>query len=355
MKLAWGLTVVFCLLMSSLAVGKPAAPPPRLPEGTKLQIYADNLDFPVDMAWVPRTKTIFFTEKNTGQIRILRGGRLLKAPCATLEVDSQAERGLLGIVLHPDFGTNGHLYVYYSNRSPLEHRVTRFKVEGDRCRAPKNIVTGLPTASAYHNGGQLEFLDGKLFVSTGEGHRPRDAQNTENRLGKILRYNPDGSIPEDNPFGAKNPVWSYGHRNPFGLAANPATGRLYETENGPECDDEVNLIEPGQNYGWGNPHDCGSDGTGPRPVAALIRWTPTIVPTDPWWYRGKLRSLSNSLYMGDFNDGHLHRLVMNAKGTRITEDRIVLEAGEGIVDVTKGPGGWLYLATPSTIFRIVKS
>ncbi len=340
-----------CLLLSVLAQGKASAPPPRLPAGTKVQTYASGLDFPVDMAWVPGSRTMFFTEKNTGQIRVLQGGKLLKTPCASLEVDAQAERGLLGIILHPDFKTNGFLYVYYTNASPLEHRVTRFKVENNRCTAAKNIVTGLPTASAYHNGGQLEFLDGKLFVSTGEGHSPKEAQDTSSRLGKILRYNPDGSVPEDNPFG--NAVWSYGHRNPFGLAVNVKTGRLYETENGPECDDEINLIEAGNNYGWGNPHECGSQGTGPNPVAALIRWTPTIVPTDPWWYRGKLRALSNSLYMGDFNTGRLHRLVMNDAGTRITEDRIVFDAGEGIVDVSKGPGGWLYFATPTGIFRIV--
>jgi glucose/arabinose dehydrogenase len=211
----------------------------------------------------------------------------------------------------------------------------------------------VPASSGYHNGGQLEFVGNKLFVSTGENHEPVAAQSTSNRLGKILRYNSDGSIPDGNPFsspGDRNPVWSYGHRNPFGLTRKPGTKRLYETENGPSCDDELNLIRKGRNYGWGANYQCGS-GVGSNPVGPLRRWTPPIVPTDPWWYRGRMKSLSGDLYMGDF-DGNLHRFVMNDRGTRVRRDRVI-HSGDPIVDVSKGPGGWLYFLTPSSIERIV--
>ena len=332
-----------------------ASPPGR----TKLSVqkYKGGLDFPVDMAWVPGTDTIFFTEKNTGKVRVLIGRHLLSLPCAELEVAAEGERGALGIALDPRFRVNRYLYVYYTNRSPLENRVTRFIVRHNRCVNPKNIVTGLSASSAgYHNGGQLEFDRGKLFVSVGEAHDAANAQNLASRLGKILRYNPDGSIPQDNPFdkpGHPNPVWSYGHRNPFGLAVRPETHQLFESENGPDCDDELNLIARGANYGWGNGYQCQTAGVGPGPMAPLMRWTPTIVPTDLCWYSGRISSLSNSLFMGDFSQGGLHRFVLNPAGTRVVKQTVIYRDAEGIVDVSNGPGGWLYFATPSAIDRIV--
>ncbi len=336
----------------SLVIAATATPLTALPRGTRVQTYKSGLDFPVDMAWVKATRKIFFTEKNTGRIRVMKGRKLLNRACANLDVNGTGERGLLGIALHPRFKRNHFLYVYYTNASPLEHRVTRFKVVDNRCRRAKHIVTGLSAeSSGYHNGGQLEFVGGKLFVSTGEQHDPAEAQDTNSRLGKILRVNPNGSIPAGNPF--DNAVWSYGHRNPFGLARKPGTRLLYSTENGPSCDDELNLIRKGRNYGWGTGYTCGTAGVGDRPKPPLRRWSEIIVPTDPWWYRGRLKALNGSLYVGDF-DGRLHRIVLNDKGTRVRADRIIHTAPDGIVDVSKGPGGWLYFLTPGAIYRIVK-
>jgi glucose/arabinose dehydrogenase len=116
----------------------------------------------------------------------------------------------------------------------------------------------------------------------------------------------------------------------------------------------LNLIRKGRNYGWGNGYQCGTAGVGPNPVAPIVRWSQIIVPTDPSWYKGKLKQLNGSLYMGDYGNGRLHRFVMNEKGTRVKEDRIIHRAPSGIVDVSKGPGGWLYFMTSSTIYRVVK-
>lgn len=326
----------------------------RLPHRSSVQTYKSGMAFPADMAWVQGAHKIFVTEKNTGKIRVLKRRRLLRRPCAKLSVNSSGERGLLGIALDPRFKHNHRLYVYYTNRSPLENRVARFEVRHDRCRHRKDIVRGISASSSgYHNGGQLEFVGGKLFVSVGEAHDPGNAQDKSSRLGKILRINTDGSVPHDNPFGRHNPVWTYGHRNPFGLARRPGTTKLYETENGPSCDDEVNLIKKGRNYGWGNGYQCGTRGVGPNPKAPLERWSPTIAPTDAWWYRGKMKALSGSLYFGDYNNGRLHRLTLNRKGTRVRRSRVIYDAGEPIIDVSKGPGGWLYFATTSSIRRIV--
>lgn len=345
---------LLCAVLVAAALVLIEPPPVRaLPSGTRVQTYEGGLSFPIDMAWVKGTKKIFFTEKDTGKIRVMIGRRLLARACVRLDVANDGEQGALGIVLHPSFKHNKWLYVMYTNRSPEEMRVTRFRVRRNRCGDPKTIMANVPASSGYHNGGQLEFVGSKLFVSTGENHDAAAAQSTSNRLGKILRYNDDGTVPDGNPFSTatdRNPVWSYGHRNPFGLARKPGTERLYETENGPDCDDELNLIRKGGNYGWGANYQCGS-GQGASPIAPLKRWTPPIVPTDPWWYRGRMKSLSGSLYMGDFN-GDLHRFVMNDRGTRVRRERIIY-SGDAIVDVSKGPGGWLYFLTPSSIMRIV--
>lgn len=324
-----------------------------LPNGTTVETYKSDLDFPVDMAWVKGTRKIFFTEKG-GAIRVMVGRRLLARPCVTLDVNSQGESGALGITLDPRFKRNGKLYVFYTNASPEESRVSSFVVASNRCTQQDNIVTGLSATSGYHIGGQLEFVNGKLFVSTGDDHSPAQAQDTDNRLGKILRYNRDGTVPNDNPFGAQNPVWSYGLRNPFGLTHKPGTGKIYASENGPDCDDELNLIRKGRNYGWGDNYQCGTAGRGSNPTAPIFRWSNIIVPTDPTWYRGKLKAL-NGLIMGDYDSGRLHRFVMNDAKTRVRRDRIVYDGPDGIIDVSKGPGGWLYLLTNNAIKRIVRT
>jgi aldose sugar dehydrogenase len=330
-----------------------ASPAPALPRNAEVKNYKRGLNFPVDMAHVPGTRKIFFTEKNTGKIRVLKGRKLKRRACATLNVNSTGERGLLGIALHPRFKQNRYLYVYFTKASPLQHQVKRFKVRDGRCRNPKVIVSGISASSGgYHNGGQVEFAGGKLYVSTGEQHQPNLAQQTNNRLGKILRYNPNGSVPDGNPFG--NAVWSYGHRNPFGLAHKPGTTKIYSTENGPNCDDEFNVIKRNRNYGWGSGYRCGTRGVGPNPKGPEVRWNNIIVPTDPAFYNGKMRTLRGDVYTGDFG-GRIRRLIMNQKDTRVRRQRIILRGqGSGVTDVMKGPGGWLYFATTTAIKRIVR-
>lgn len=365
MRKTWAWLAAALMLLT--ACSEPAArgtdertADPAAPSALKTETYRGGLDFPVDMAWVRGTKKVFFTEKS-GRIRVLLGKKLVKRPCARLDVNDGGERGLLGIALDPKFKENHYLYVFYSNASPLENRVARYKVKSNRCRNKKDIVSGLGAASGYHNGGQIEFVGRYLYVAVGEEHEPANAQDTDSRLGKILRVTRNGGAPYSNPFspdnpelGPPNPVWSYGHRNPFGLARRPGTKKLYETENGPSCDDEVNLIKKGRNYGWGDGYDCGTKGVGDNPKGPMKRYTPPIVPTDLLWYRGRIKSLSGSLLMGDFGDGRLHRFVLNGKGTRIKKDRTVTTSDGGIVDVAKGPGGWVYFLTPTAIMRLTK-
>lgn len=337
--------------LTALALSIPTTSP-ALPDGTRVETYQGNLDFPIDMAWVKGTRKIFFTEKG-GAIRVMKRGRLLTQPCATLPVNSDGERGALGIALHPRFKRNHRLYVYFTNASPIENRVRRYIVDGNMCTQPRDIVTGI-RSQTIHNGGQIEIVRGKLFVAVGEAGDPSLAQDTGSRLGKILRFRPDGTVPNDNPFGPTNPVWSYGHRNPFGLAHKPGTGKVYSSENGPSCDDELNYIRRGRNYGWGSNYQCGTAGVGIDPKGPMVRWSNIIVPTDPTWYKGKLRAL-NGLIMGDYGNGRLHSFVMNDSSSRVRRDRIVYDGADGIVDVSKGPGGWLYFLTNNAIKRVVRS
>lgn len=335
-----------------LAIMLGAAPSTALPKGLTAKAYASGFDFAIDMAWVPGTKKIFVTEKETGRIRVVNGGRVSSQPCADLDVMGDGERGLLGIVVHPNYKENHFLYVYYTNASPEQNRVTRFKVKNDRCTNPTHILKTTST-SGYHNGGQLEFMKGHLFVSTGELHEPSLAQDRNSVLGKVLRLNPDGSAPSGNPFG--NKVWSYGHRNPFGLTHKPGSNKLYETENGPSCDDEFNRIIKGRNYGWGSGYDCGTSGVGSNPKGPLRRWSDVIVATDPLFYTGALGKLAGDVYVGSYGSGELHRLVMNKKGTEVLEDRVILTASSGIVSVDEGPGRGFYFVTGGTIYRVVRN
>jgi glucose/arabinose dehydrogenase len=336
-------SLVAMLLLPTAAVA--------LPEGTKVERYARKFGGqPIDMAWVPGSSKVFVTERS-GAIRVLNNGRVLNKACGRLNVTTAGERGLLGIAVDPNFKNNKRLYVYYTNASPVQNRVARFKVVNNDCRNRKVIVKGLASSSSYHNGGQLTFAGGKLFVSVGEAHDPARAQNTNSREGKILRINTDGSVPSGNPF--DNAVWSYGHRNPFGLTTKPGTQKIYSSENGPSCDDEMNHIRKGRNYGWGSGYQCGTAGVGPNPKAPIRRWSNIIVPTDPAWYKGKMNALSNDLYVGAYGDGALHRLVMNRKGTKVKQDRVIYNAESGIYDVSKGPGGWLYFIAGGAIYRIV--
>ena len=324
-----------------------------LPSGTRVERYATNLAFPIDRAWDEGTNRIFYTEKNTGKIRVLIDGKVLDRPCADLAVNSEGERGASGLVLSPNFDRNHFLYVFYTNKSPLVDRVTRFTVQDNRCTNARHIVNGLPASGLHHHGAHLDIVGDKLFVSTGDQGNPAVAQDLDSRLGKILRYNLDGTVPGDNPFG--NAVWSYGLRNPYGLTHKPGTTQIFATDNGEDCDDELNRIVRGGNQGWGPGYKCGTAGVGPNPRAPLFRWTEQIAPTDVTWYVGAMASLSGSLFMGDYVTARLHRFELNAEGTQVRSHSITYKSSAKIVDVSEGPGGWLYFMSPSTssIYRIV--
>ncbi len=269
---------------------------------------------------------------------------MLEQPFAKLAVIPGAERGLLGIALHPGFPEEPFVYVYLSDPASGRNLLLRLRAEGGRAADREVLLVGLPAATGYHNGGDLAFgADGMLYASLGEGHEPSLAQDPSSLGGKVLRLAPDGGVPPDNPFGPGSYVYSLGHRNSFGLCVNPATGDLWETENGPDRDDEVNLIVAGGNYGW--PTHLGAGGA-PRFVPPKLVFPEVIVPT------GCAFTAPDRLWFGDFH-GDLHLVRLSGPGLRqVADERVVVSVGAGITDVAVGPGGTLYVATADAILRV---
>ena len=203
---------------------------------------------------------IFVCEQG-GRLRVIKNGALLSTPFLTLNVDSSGERGLLGIAFDPQFGVlNSFVYVYYTVPStPRHNRVSRFTANGDVAVAgSETVILELDnlTSATNHNGGAIHFgPDGKLYVAVGENATTANSQTLSNRLGKMLRVNSDGSIPNDNPFfntatGANRSIWALGLRNPFTFAFQPGTGRMFINDVGAATWEEINDGIAGSNYGW---------------------------------------------------------------------------------------------------------
>jgi len=245
-------SILFHCLLFSLATPSWAT---QLPDGFAEIEIAGGLD-PVGMALAPDGR-VFLAEKN-GRVLVIRDGVVLPDPFVLLEVDNYNERGVQSIALDPDFETNNYVYFFYMAPGDNFNRVTRWKANGDFAIPGSEEVLYEMNISfgPNHNGGGMQFgIDGKLYIATGDGVVGDVSQSRNHTGGKILRINSDGSIPEDNPFyneleGRNRAIWSLGLRNPFTLAVQPNTGRLFFCDVGQSKWEEINEVEKGRNYGW---------------------------------------------------------------------------------------------------------
>lgn len=241
-----------CLLFFLLPLSAFAG---NLPPGFAELLVAQNLD-PTAMALAPDGR-VFITEKH-GKVLIVENGQLLPDPFLIIEVDNYNERGLSGIAFDPDFAENGFIYLYYTVKNENHNRVSRFTANGNYAVPGSEMVllNINQLLNTIHNAGAMAFgIDGKLYISVGDGGDGQKAQNLGSLLGKILRINADGTIPDDNPFynnttGIYRAIYARGFRNSFSFTIQPGTGRIFATEVGGGAWEEVNEITAGMNYGW---------------------------------------------------------------------------------------------------------
>ncbi len=251
-----------CFLVALFFASGSSSPAATLPAGFSESKVADHLN-PTTMVFAPDGR-LFLCEKQ-GRILVIQNGVLLPTPLVDFssQVDSWNERGLGGVCLHPEFATNGYLYVYYTKKKPSHNRVSRFTVIGNAALPDsEQIILELDNLSSigWHNGGGLCFgKDGKLYVATGENADGGNAQNANNMLGKLLRINPDGSIPSNNPnyqkySGLSRSIVALGFRNPFALSVNPETGLIYASNVGAKYEEieryDSDATPRSVNYGW---------------------------------------------------------------------------------------------------------
>ena len=224
-----------------------------------------------------------FIAEQGGAVRVFKAGELQPPPLVRLAVDASGERGLIGIALHPNYPTSPHVFVHYTVNAGVggnaHNRISRFTVQGDSAPlASELVLVELPPLSAAtnHNGGALHFgIDGKLYAGVGDNADPGKAQDLTSPLGKLLRFNIDGTIPADNPFastqtGLARAVWAYGLRNPFSFAVEPGSGRIYINDAGADTWEEINAAAAGANYGW--PGSEGPDNVGAGTTAPLFAY-----------------------------------------------------------------------------------
>lgn len=358
-RLLW-LTLVTLLALgpslASRAVPASAAPAAQGPSTADLHVESVVGDLATIWAidFAPDER-IFPTERG-GRIRTITNGVLDPEPWMTLEVAerSGSESGLLGLALDKDFATNGYVYTAYTytaSNGGLQNRLVRLKE--DRATGRGVMDTTLlddARGGQVHDGGRVKIgPDGKLYWTMGESGSQDLAQSLDSLNGKILRLNLDGTIPADNPFPG-SPIYSYGHRNPQGLAWQPGTGLLFETEHGPSgqqsCCDEVNLIVPGQNYGWPQAYgDQVAEGTIPpllhSGTSSSTVWAPggmTFVTRGPW---------AGSLVFVGLRGQALYRVTLDpTPQPSILGLESYLQGQYGrLRDVVEGPDGALYVAT----------
>ncbi|WP_291402322.1 PQQ-dependent sugar dehydrogenase [Daejeonella sp.] len=317
----------------------------------EIQVLSQNLSFPWELLWGP-DNFLWMTERG-GRISRINPSNGVISPLLTIsEVKSQGEGGLLGMVLHPNFSVNPHVFVVYNyDKSGVYiEKIVRYTYNGSSLINPIIILDNIPAAN-YHNGSRLLISpDFKLFITTGDAVNANSAQSINSLSGKVLRVNLDGTIPADNPI-AGNALWSLGHRNAQGLVF--ANGILYSSEHGPEKDDEINIIMKNRNYGWPNVNGfcnesaeqafCNSNNV----VEPLKNWTPTIAVSGMDYYEnGPLAQFKNSLILATLKDQTLYQLRLNTAGDKIEETKELFRSTYGrLRDVCVGADGRIYVLT----------
>jgi aldose sugar dehydrogenase len=343
-------------------------------QGGKIRVVAvaTGLFHPWSLAF-PDARTILVTERN-GRLRMIRDGVLAPEPVWTSpSATAEGADALHFIVLHPKFAQNQLVYVSYPKRG--DRGITLAVARGRFSNGKLTDVQEIFVADAWETGGNLAGRvyfspDGFLYVTVGDRDRlccnggednslRMKAQSLENHVGKTLRLRDDGTVPPDNPFvgraGAKPEIFTYGHRNGYGLAVHPETGVLWQAEIGPMGGDEVNILQPGHNYGWPLV-STGRNYTGtlvseepwarPGMDNPRIFWVPSISPSSLIFYTGdKFPKWKNNLFVGSLTQKQLIRIAFNQPSQAERREGLLIPLQERIREVRQSPDGYLYVAT----------
>ncbi|MES2226685.1 MAG: PQQ-dependent sugar dehydrogenase [Pseudomonadota bacterium] len=338
---------------------------------------ASGLVNPWGLAFLPDGRMLV-TER-PGRMRVVAADGRLGEPLQglpTVEVGGQG--GLLDVAVDPKFAANGFVYWSFSEADRQggggnSTAVARGRLDGGRLADVRVIFRQAPKfASSAHFGSRLVFArDGRLFVTLGDRFVPRDdAQSLGNHHGKIVRIEPDGRVPADNPFvgqakfpGALPEIWSYGHRNVQGAAIHPVTGELWADEHGPQGGDELNVVQAGKNYGWpvisygaeyGSGAKIGEGSAKAGMEQPLTYWVPSIATSGlAFLTSDRYPGWKGNAFVGALKARLLVRLELDGRRV-VREERLLRDLGERIRDVRQGPDGWLYLLTDSAQGRILR-
>lgn len=362
------------VMSGALAAAQTTAPLPRQPvldsvgsswtyeseqARFRVEVIATGIRVPWGIAFLPDGRALV-TDRPVGRLELMDAttGRLT-AVDGMPEVHGQVDGGILDVVLHPDYARNGWIYISYAVHLDSGNTtvVDRARLRGTTLVDRQRLFTARPVVdNSNHFGCRLVLADGYLFISLGERDTRDLAQDLGSHNGKIIRIHDDGRVPRDNPFvgraGALAEIWSYGHRNPQGLARNPRTGELWEHEHGPKGGDEINIIRRGRNYGWpvityGEEYTGGPVGAGLTQKEGLEQpvfyYRPSIAPSGMTFYTGDaFPGWRGSVFIGGMAIKHLNRLVVD--GARVMhEERLLADRGWRVRSVAQGPDGFLYV------------
>jgi len=321
-------------------------------ESVEVQLMHANVDFPSTLRFAPDGR-LFVLETFSGRV-LVYADTLATTPTvwATLPVYAQDERGLLGMTFHPQFPDSPYIYLYHTVPDPPINRLVRMVDSAGVGTQYTILVDGLTAWSSTHQGGRLAFgPDGMLYCTVGDQGRPDYADDINSPYGKIYRMTSTGKPAPGNPFGPNNRAVLYGVRNDFGLCFDKYSGQGYFTENGPTCDDELNFLQFGANYGWSPEDTCGGQPAGTK----LPMWTvsPTIAPTGGCIYYGPFSVLNGNMFFGSFNEESVYRAYINQLQPDVVDSVVKwVNLVDAVLDVTQGPDGWLWAATATSIWRI---
>jgi len=335
----------------------------------RMVTLAGNLDHPWSVAFLP-DGSFLVTERSGHLLKISSDGKKREHIKGVPPVAAEEQGGLMDIITDPSFRSNRTLYFSFSARGPggTGTEVARAQLNGTTLANVRIIFRALPkTPVSKHYGSRLLIApDGKLLVTLGEKTLMQEAQNRGNHLGSVIRINPDGTIPSDNPFrqtkGYRPEIYTYGHRNIQGIVKHPLTGEIWIHEHGPLGGDELNILKKGANYGWPVvTHGIDYSGaiistrkTAPGIEPPILFWTPCIAPSGMTFYTGnRFPEWKGNLFAGSLVQLHLRRIVLDGRKT-VRQQVLLRTLNERIRDVREGPDGFLYLLTDSDNGRLLR-